>query len=131
MTPKKLSKIPDTELEIMQVIWNNPTPITTTEVKRILEEERPWTSGALQTLLNRLINRGFLEAGMQGKAKTYTPIVSEEEYLEIEGKSFFKRFAGNSITRLVTALYDSKAISDRDLDELNAFIENTRNDNEG
>ena len=122
----KITRLPDTELEIMQVIWNNPTPITTSEVKRILEEERPWSVGALQTLLNRLIDREFLKGEMQGKSKTYSPLVNEKDYLVVESKSFFKRMSGNSITRLVTSLYDSNSISDEDLEELNAFIENTK-----
>ncbi len=122
----KITKIPDTELEIMQVIWNNPTPITTSQVKKILEKERPWSVGALQTLLNRLIDRGFLKGEMQGKSKTYTPLVDERDYLVLESRSFLKRLSGNTITRLVTSLYDSKSISDEDLDELNAFIEETR-----
>lgn len=123
---KKIKRIPDTELEIMQVIWNNPTPITTSEVKKILERDRKWTVGALQTLLNRLIDREFLKGEMQGKSKAYTPLVSESDYLAAESSSFLKRFSGNSITRLVTSLYDSNTISDEDLDELNAFIEATR-----
>lgn len=122
----KITKIPDTELEIMQVIWNNETPITTSQVKQILEKDRPWSVGALQTLLNRLIDREFLKGEMHGKSKAYTPLVSEQEYLIVEGKSFLKRLSGNSITRLVTSLYDAKSISDEDLDELNAFIEETR-----
>lgn len=122
----KITKIPDTELEIMQVIWSNPTPIATSEVKKILEKERPWSIGALQTLLNRLIDRGFLKGEMHGKSKTYTPLVSEMDYIVVESKSFLKRLSGNSITRLVTSLYDAKSISDDDLDELNAFIEEKR-----
>ena len=118
----KLSRIPDTELEIMQAIWSNPTPITTSEVKAVLEQKRPWSIGALQTLLNRLIDRGFLESGMRGKSKTYVPIVGEEEYLALESRSFLQRVTGNSVTRLVASLYDSKSITDEDLDELRKFI---------
>lgn len=123
----KISKIPDTELEIMQVIWNNPTPISTSEVRKILEEKRPWSIGALQTLLNRLIDRNFLKGEMQGKSKTYVPLVSEKEYLVVESCSFMKKISGNSITKLVTSLYDSKSISDKDLEELKEFIEATKN----
>ncbi|MEE1224549.1 MAG: BlaI/MecI/CopY family transcriptional regulator [Clostridia bacterium] len=119
----KIAKIPDTELEIMQVIWNNPTPITTSEVKRLLEEERPWSIGALQTLLNRLIDRGVLEGGMLGKSKTYIPLISEEEYLVAESRSFLRKITGNSITKLVASLYDSQSISDKDLEELKKFID--------
>ena len=123
---KKLSRIPDTELEIMQVIWTNPTPITTSEVKAVLEKKRQWSIGALQTLLNRLIDRGFLEAGMQGKSKTYVPLVSEEEYLAVESGSFLQKLTGNSLTRLVASLYDSKSITDKDLLELKEYIESKK-----
>ena len=119
----KIAKIPDTELEIMQVIWNNPTPITTSEVKRLLEEERPWSIGALQTLLNRLIDRGVIEGGMLGNSKTYIPLISEEEYLVAESRSFLRKITGNSITKLVASLYDSQSISDKDLEELKKFID--------
>lgn len=125
----KITKIPDTELEIMQVIWNNPSPIATSEVKRILEKERPWSIGALQTLLNRLIDRNFLKGEMQGKSKTYVPLVSEEEYLVLESRTFLKKYRGHSITRLVASLYDSSSISDKDLEELKEFIESAKTKN--
>lgn len=121
---EKLKKIPDAELEVMQVIWSNPCPITTKQVKDILEQSRPWKTGALQTLLNRLIERGYLEAGSEGKNKTYSPLVSEENYLALESRSFLKRFFSKSITKLVASLYDSKAISAEDLKELNRYIDN-------
>jgi predicted transcriptional regulator len=121
---KKPKRIPDTELEIMQVIWSNPTPISTSRVKEILELSRPWKTGALQTLLNRLIDRGFLSADMNGKSKTYSPLVTEDEYLALESSSFLRRLSSNSITRLVASLYDSKTISDDDLKELNSYIDN-------
>lgn len=120
----KLKKIPETELEIMQVIWSNPTPITTTDIKRELEKTRPWSQGALQSLLSRLAERGFLKTGVLGKSKTFEPLVTEDDYLMVESASFFKRFGEKgTITGLVTALYDSKTISEKDIEELDAFIE--------
>ncbi|MCD8390292.1 MAG: BlaI/MecI/CopY family transcriptional regulator [Firmicutes bacterium] len=122
----KITRIPDTELEIMQVIWSNPTPISTSEVKKVLEKKRAWSAGALQTLLNRLIDRGFLKGEMRGKSKTYSPLVKEDDYIAVESRSFLKKLGGNSITSLVASLYDSKSISDEDLKELNDFIESAR-----
>ncbi len=120
----KLKKIPETELDIMQVIWSNPTPITTTDIKRELEKTRPWSQGALQSLLSRLAERGFLKTGVLGKSKTFEPLVTEDDYLMVESASFFKRFGEKgTITGLVTALYDSKTISEKDIEELDAFIE--------
>ncbi len=120
----KIKKIPETELEIMQVIWSNETPITTTEIKKQLEEKRPWSQGALQSLLTRLVDREFLKASMQGKSKAFEPLVNEKDYIAVESRSFISKLRGRStITDLVTTLYDTNEISDKDIEELDAFIE--------
>ncbi|MBQ2670448.1 MAG: BlaI/MecI/CopY family transcriptional regulator [Clostridia bacterium] len=120
----KIKKIPETELEIMQVIWSNETPITTTEIKKQLEEKRPWSQGALQSLLTRLVDREFLKASMQGKSKAFEPLVNEKDYIAVESRSFISKLRGRStITDLVTTLYDTNEISEKDIEELDAFIE--------
>ena len=72
----ELMRLPDTELEIMKVIWENGATLSTSEIKASLEEQRPWNVSALQTLLNRLIDRGFLESYKEGKNRFYTPLVA-------------------------------------------------------
>ncbi|HIT72206.1 MAG TPA: BlaI/MecI/CopY family transcriptional regulator [Candidatus Fimicola cottocaccae] len=125
----KITRLPDTELEIMKVIWTMEKNINTTEIKKILEKNRPWNVSALQTLLNRLIDRGFLDTYKEGKNKCYTVLVTEDEYISFENKSFFKKVNNSSITKLVASLYNSKSISENDLLELSKFIEDkTRGD---
>lgn len=119
----KIVKLPDAELEVMKAIWHNETPISTTQIKEYLDKTRPWNVNALLTLLDRLIGRGFLTSYKQGKRRYYEILVEEKDYVAKENKSFLEKINGNSITRLVTSLYDSKAITNEDLDELAAFIE--------
>ena len=69
----ELMRLPDTELEIMKVIWESGRTLSTSEVKASLEEQRPWNVSALQTLLNRLIDRGFLESYKEGKEPILYP----------------------------------------------------------
>ena len=121
-------RLPDTELEIMKVIWANPSPISTNDIKEILEQDRPWNIAPLQTLLNRLIERGFLQAGKDGKRKTYVPLVDEESYLAMENKSFLERLNNNSVTKLVASLYNSNSITEDDLEDLRRFISNHTED---
>jgi len=119
----KIMKLPDAELEIMKVIWHNETPISTSLIKEHLDKTRPWNVSALLTLLDRLIGRGFLSSYKQGKHRYYEILVEENDYVARENKSFLEKINGNSIIRFVTSLYDSNAITDKDLDELAAFIE--------
>ena len=118
----EMMRLPDTELEIMKAIWVSGTTLSTSEVKTLLERNRPWNVSALQTLLNRLIHRGFLESHKEGKNRFYTPLVAEKDYLAVENKAFLEKVNDSSVTKLVASLFDSKSISEEDLDELAAFI---------
>lgn len=80
--------------------------------------------------MTRLTERGFLKGGMQGKNKVFEPLVSEKEYLAVESESFLKRLKRNTLTELVTALYDSNAISEKDLQELDEYIEEVKKEGE-
>ncbi len=123
---KELTRLPETELEIMKVIWEKNETLSTSEVKELLERQRPWNVSALQTLLNRLIDRGFLESYKEGKNRFYTPLVAEKEYLAVENRAFLEKVNDRSVTKLVASLFDSHFISDEDLDELEAFIKAKR-----
>ena len=49
-----MKRLPDTEYDVMRVIWTNPSPITTTVIMEKLGHERGWAVPALITMLNRL-----------------------------------------------------------------------------
>lgn len=118
-----MQKLPDTELEIMQVIWQENRVLSTSEIKEKLDLSRPWNVSALQTLLNRLIDRGFLSSYKEGKNRYYEITVKEEDYLAFENSLFLRKVNANSLTKLVASLYRSRTISDADLDDLAKFIE--------
>ncbi len=121
---EEISRLPDTELEIMKVIWNGEKILSTAEIKERLELRRSWNISALQTLLNRLIERGFLQSYKEGKNRFYIASVEETAYLALENKLFLNKVNNNSLTKLVASLYDSRAISENDLDELATYIRN-------
>ena len=118
-------RLPDAELEIMKVIWHSKTPISTSEVKKIIDEEtdNEWTQQTLQTLLNRLIAKGYLEKDKRGKEYIYTPIAKEKDYVEYESEQFLKKMHGNSVVGLMKALFDSRKISEDDIKELEKILE--------
>ena len=116
-------KLPDTELKVMQVIWHNETPISTVAIREELQKERPWNLSALQTLLGRLVNRGFLQTDKQGKSRYYEPLVSEEEYLAEDSKRYFQKWTGGSLRELVACLYENHTVTKEELEDLKAFIE--------
>ena len=116
-------KLPDTELKVMQAIWHIEPPASTSAVREELQKERPWNLSALQTLLGRLVRRGFLQTEKQGKSRYYTPLVTEEDYLAEDSRRYFQKWKGGSLRDLVACLYVNHSVTKEDLEELKAFIE--------
>jgi len=94
----------------------------------MLEGKKDWAVTTILNFLARLVDRGFLTVKRKGKTNIYTSIVSEEEYLESESKSFLERLHGNSLKSFVASLYSGDVISQRDLEELKSFIDEKAGD---
>ena len=119
---KKLSQLPDAEFEIMQIIWNNPVPVTSTQVDTLLRDLKAWHISTVQTLLRRLVKRGYLSAEKNGKERLYTPLVSYDEYLQIETEIFVGKFHKKSLHGLVRAMYADKKPGDKDIAEIEQWF---------
>ena len=79
---KMVQQISDAEFEIMKVIWANgekPTLFASLTAD-LAAKGKPWQKNTLITLLNRLVNKGFLKAKKIGRCNEYTPLVSESDY---------------------------------------------------
>lgn len=116
-------KLPDTELKVMQAVWHTEAPVSTSAVREELQKERPWNLSALQTLLGRLVRRGFLQTEKQGKSRYYTPIITEEDYLAEDSRRYIQKWRGGSLKDLVACLYANHSVTKEDLEELKTFIE--------
>lgn len=119
---KNFKKLPDTEFEIMKVIWANDPPITTNMVMEQLGNKRGWKAPTTISLMLRLVEKGFLRTEKNGKERTYYPLISKEDYLQFETGNFMKLYHENSFLSFVNTLYDGKQVSDSDLEELVKWV---------
>lgn len=103
-----IKKLPDAEFEIMKVVWANEPPITSSIIMEQLGKDKDWKAQTILTLMVRLVERGFLRTEKNSKERLYFPLISKEEYLKFETRSFMERFHGNSFASLVTTLFDGK-----------------------
>lgn len=120
---KTIKRLPDSELEIMMIIWEANKSVTSAYVSKKLEGRKDWKITSILTFLSRLVDKGFITSTREGKINIYSAVISEQEYLESESKSFLKKLYGNSLTTFVSTLYKSNAINDDDLLELQEFID--------
>ena len=113
-----LKKLPDTEFEIMKVVWANEPPITTNMIMEQLGNQRQWKAPTVISLMLRMVKRGFLRTEKEGKERTYFPLVSKEDYLKFETGNFMKLYHENSFLSFVNTLYNGKRLSESDIEEL-------------
>ena len=116
-----MKRLPESELEIMMIIWQYDRAVNRMEIEEHLQKEV--AAPTILSFLNRLEKKGFVKVEKEGKINWYTPLIKEEEYLQKESRNILQRMYQNSVKNFVTALYDGDGLSDRELQELKAFIE--------
>ena len=100
----QLRRLPDTELEVMQVIWHCVPPVSVADISEAVYRIHPMAETTLQTLLSRLTEKGFLDVTIQKRKKYYTPIVSLESYQISQSRSFFQKVCGSNLSAFANAL---------------------------
>jgi len=121
--------LPDSEHAIMQIIWEQPTPISKTRVAELIAPKRGWKPQTVYTLLNRLVEKCFLSSKKHGKERFYAPLVPREAYVEQATDRFMSNIHKNSITGLMNALFSNK-VDKEDLAELQQWLKQ-RSEKEG
>ena len=66
-----MKRLPDSELEIMMIIWDMDKPVTRSEIEARLDRERKLSPTTILSFLSRLQEKGFLEVQKSGKNNVY------------------------------------------------------------
>ena len=115
-------KLPDAELEVMQAIWACTPPVARTEINEILKNTHPMALTTLLTLLTRLSEKGFIRIEKVSRSARYIPLVTRDEYLAEQGRRFFKKLCGGSLSAFATALCNS-GLTREEIAELRALMD--------
>ena len=118
-----IKKLGEAELEIMQVIWKNKTPVTSNYILKELQGQRKWQLSTLMTSLTRLSNKGFVSCDRSTGSNLYTFVISENEYKAGASRHFLEKLYNNSIQNMIATLYSDKAIKHSDVAELRRFLD--------
>ncbi len=108
------------QVQVMAALWRLRSG-TVEQVRSALPPRYRSAYTTVQTVLNRLADRGLLARDKQGGAIRYTPRVTEAEYLS---RSIEQTLAGASLDARQTAL--AQLIGSLDRDELAALQRRAR-----
>jgi predicted transcriptional regulator len=120
---KNIKRLPDSELEIMMIVWEAKEPVPSAYLMEKLQGEKNWATTTVLNFLARLVERGFLKVEKQGRINIYSPQIEEKEYIEIESRAFLERMHKSSLKSFVAALYDGNSLDSEDAEELKRYID--------
>ncbi|MBQ7415407.1 MAG: BlaI/MecI/CopY family transcriptional regulator [Oscillospiraceae bacterium] len=115
------------ELEIMDVLWDSPVPLSRAD---LLEhgEEKTWKDSSVHILLNGLLQKGaIMEAGFVRRSKTYgrtfEPVLNREEYY---ATTIFCHRHKPELVGLFVALLRRPELTEDDLIQLEQLVQQRR-----
>ena len=62
-----MKRLPQSELELMMIIWNAGHPVTRMEIEANLDPERKILPNTILSFLSRLEEKGFVKVEKKGK----------------------------------------------------------------
>ena len=121
-----MKRLPDSELEIMMIIWDLNKPVTRVEIEERLGIERKLSPTTILSFLSRLQEKGFLKVQKSGKNNVYLALIEREDYMRTESRNILKRLYQNSAKNFLAALYDGDSLTEEELEELEDYISKKR-----
>lgn len=113
------------ELEIMQIVWDLQS-CTVREVYEALRGRRQVAYTTVMTMMNILEEKGHLAKERRSRAFVYVPVQPRSRVISNLVNNFLTRVFDGSAKPLVMNLLKEKKLSDEDLREIAAMIEEQR-----
>ena len=122
-----IKSLPDSELKVMKVIWNNNRKMSTGEIDSELKGETEWKLSTLQVILSRLTEKGFFFFFKIGRINYYSSIVDFSRYSRNETKNFIRKMYDNSSKKLIASLIEGDdSLTDDDIEEIKKILNRSK-----
>lgn len=115
-------QISEAESVVMEVLWQR-SPQTSEEVVAALGERQDWQEATIKTLLNRLLNKGAIEAQKDGRRYLYSPKLRREDWVMGESESLLARLFDGRVAPLVAHFSQQRKLSAADVAELRRLVD--------
>ncbi len=118
-------ELSDAEWTLMKKLWET-SPLTITQLTAALREETGWSKHTVISLLSRMEAKGAIAHEEGGRAKEYYPILPKDDALRRETEHFLDRVYDGREGLLMSAMVDSRALSQEDIAELSKILEQAK-----
>ena len=117
MSDNIASKITDSELEVMKLLWGAKDALPVTAIREQLQRSKGWEPATIKTLIARLVSKGVVRQEKRN-VYYYSPVITEMEYRSWATKDLITRIYNGKASDLIASLVTSDGLSNDDLAEL-------------
>jgi len=121
------NQITKAEFQVMDVLWEE-SPLAASTVAERLATETGWSLKTVKTLLSRLTEKGAVSYEPDGRRYLYKPSVSKGAYAQYATESLADQLFGGRAAPLVAHLAEARGLTDDDLKDLEALLEELKRD---
>ena len=111
----------EAEWSVMECLWEH-SPRTGREVTQDLAEKEGWNRSTTLTLLSRLEAKGAVASNSEGSKKIFSALLKREDAAMRETEDFLTRVYKGSLSLMVSAMTQKKALSKNEIQELYAML---------
>jgi len=113
--------ISEAEAMVMEVLWR-ASPRSAEEVIAALADPNGWAEATVKTLLNRLLNKGAIEAEKDGRRYLYSPVLRRDAWVQQQSEGLLARLFGGRVAPLVAHFSERGQLSAADVAELKRLV---------
>lgn len=117
-----IQQVSDSELELMKIIWaDGGKALYARIMDRLKISGNEWKKNTVITLLSRLVEKGLLTTNKIGRRNEYSALVSEQDYLAAQTKTFLDKMYEGNAKGLVVTLMQQEYLTSDDYEDLRKF----------
>lgn len=117
----------DGESKLMYKLCEEPSR-TIAQLTAALQPETGWSKHTVITMLNRLEGKGAVSHD-GGTPRHYSATLAKEDAARAETRSFLDKVYGGRLGLMMSAMVDSRSLTQQDIDELAAILEKAKEGN--
>jgi BlaI family transcriptional regulator, penicillinase repressor len=121
--PENQPNIPDSELDVLKVLWQRKQATVRQVLDTLKEAGRNWSYATVATLLDRLEGKGFVASDRRDLAFIYRPLVSEQEVRQRRVSNLVEKLYEGEPGLLVLHLLKAHRLEPSRAREIHAILE--------
>lgn len=120
--------VSNSEWYVLECLWES-APKTLMQIVEECREKAGWAKSTTATMIKRMGEKGLIRYEEGGRAKLFYPLVKRENVAVRQTREFLQRIYHGSVGIMMNTLARQDGLTEKDLRELEEFLERCRKGN--